>query len=70
MHWSTFANEIPCSKCGKNNSVTKWPQNGDNVAWFCEDKPGNHHIEVICAHCNNKFYVNWDDFPGDILELF
>jgi hypothetical protein len=70
MHWSEFASKIPCLKCGTNNSVTKWPKNGDFIGWYCEYKPGNHNIEVTCSKCNNKFYVNWDDFPGPILDLF
>ena len=69
MHWSEFANKIPCLKCGHNNSVSKWPKNGDYVGWYCEDEPGNYYIEVICENCSNKFYVNWDSDPGPSLDL-
>lgn len=69
MHWSEFANKIPCLKCGTDNSVSKWPQNGDYGAWFYEDKPGNYHIEVECSKCKNTFYVNWDINPDPIMDL-
>ncbi len=69
MHWSSQANSIPCLKCGTNNAVSKWPKNGDYVGWYCEDKPGNHFIEVKCSKCGRVFYVNWDGNPGPMMEL-
>jgi len=68
-HFSEFANKIPCPKCGKNNSISKWPKNGDSVGWFCEDERGNYSLPVTCSSCNRDFYVNWDNNPGPFLSL-
>jgi len=70
MHFSSQAKSIPCLKCGTNNSLSKWPKNGDYVGWYCEDEPGNFNLEVKCSKCGHKFYVNWDSNPGPVMDLF
>lgn len=70
MHISVFANELRCQHCGKTHGTKVWPVNGDHVAFFFQEEPGNYTLKVTCPHCGKDWYIVWDDNPGPIEPLF
>jgi len=68
MH-SRFASSINCPYCGRPNSVSSWPPNGDYAAFYCQTKentektPGVYRVPVNCRHCKKDWFVVWDEDP-------
>lgn len=66
---SAFADSLRCSYCGQPNVAPEWPARGDVTAFYCqtrersEEAPGVHRVGVHCPHCNNDWFVVWDEDP-------
>lgn len=66
---SQFANSHTCPYCGKPNSISFWPRNGDYAAFYRQTKentdssPGVYRVPVNCPHCNKDWFVVWDEDP-------
>jgi len=69
MHTSRYANTLQCKHCGKTHGPTEWPLHGDQVAFYIQDEPGRYQVVVHCPHCNQDWYVVWDDNPGPVRKL-
>jgi endogenous inhibitor of DNA gyrase (YacG/DUF329 family) len=64
MHISEFADQLPCTYCGKTHRTKEWPVNGDMVPFYSQKEPGNYNLSLTCPHCGKRWYVTWDDNPG------
>jgi len=69
MHTSQFANKLRCAYCGKTHGTQEWPLYGDQVALYYQTEPGRYQVKVCCPHCNQDWYVVWDDNPGPVRRL-
>ena len=69
MHISRFAHKIKCIHCNEFHGTDKWPVNGDGVPFYYQEEPGNFTLDVTCPKCQKKWYVVWDNDPGQIQEL-
>lgn len=65
-HKSAFADQLICKYCGVENHATEWPSEGDSVPFAYEAEPGNFNLQVRCPHCENDWYVVWDENPGQL----
>ena len=64
--YSEFASKLDCFKCGKTHGVQRWPQNGDLVGYYYEDKQGAYGIQTVCPHCKHEWWIVWDQDPGPL----
>jgi hypothetical protein len=62
--FSQFANNLVRQYCGKENSATRWPTQGDMVPFLYQKEPGRYQVTIRCPHCRKEWYVVWDDNPG------
>lgn len=68
-HLSQFAGELECLHCDALVRSKVWPLNGDSVAFYFENAPGAHSVEINCEACGNRWFVVWDEYPGPIETL-
>jgi len=69
MHISQFASKLRCKHCGKTHGAQEWPQYGDGIPFYYQAEPGRYQVKVRCPHCNQDWYVVWDDDPGPTRPL-
>jgi hypothetical protein len=44
--FSQFANNLVCQYCGKENSATRWPTQGDMVPFLYQKEPGRYQVTI------------------------
>lgn len=60
-----------CPFCREQNIPDEWPTKGAYTAfYFQRDKEdGNYFVTMNCPKCNKTWYVAWDDYPGEFIQI-
>lgn len=68
--FSQYAGNLTCKHCGKQNSSSKWPKQGDLTPFYFQATPSRYQVTIHCPHCSKDWYVVWDSDPGPIEGVF
>lgn len=71
-----YRDSLNCQYCHEANIAPFWPQDVDFKPFYCQDrartieKPGAFRLPVQCPHCDETWYVVWDDDPDPVAGQF